>query len=215
MERKITQKLKQKAYQLLVDKIDIEVFESFLYKLVENNEFNSKDLLFDFININYKSNDYRRRLLNLIKDNSSEKELLSLEVYSLCLTLSRSNENEVVLSAINSLSGLNSQTEYQYDILFEFYMLNDNILGDGFYYYSLTNEQVIDRAKLFSEKVISKFNSFKENEDWYGFLNCEIEVKSDDKVLKQNNVIKEVKLDENKSLIRKSIDLFKQALGVG
>lgn len=215
MERKITQKLKQKAYQLLVDKIDIEVFESFLYKLVENNEFNSKDLLFDFININYKSNDYRRRLLNLIKDNSSEKELLSLEVYSLCLTLSRSNEKEVVLSAINSLSGLNSQTEYQYDILFEFYMLNDNILGDGFYYYSLTNEQVIDRAKLFSEKVISKFNSFKENEDWYGFLNCEIEVKSDDKVLKQNNVIKEVKLDENKSLIRKSIDLFKQALGVG
>ncbi|AZJ31655.1 hypothetical protein SAMN05444344_2392 [Tenacibaculum mesophilum] len=214
MERKITQKLKQKAYQLLVDKIDIEVFESFLYKLVENNEFNSKDLLFDFININYKSNDYRRRLLNLIKDNSSEKELLSLEVYSLCLTLSRSNENEVVLSAINSLSGLNSQTEYQYDILFEFYMLNDNILGDGFYYYSLTNEQVIDRAKLFSEKVISKFNSFKENEDWYGFLNCEIEVKNDDKVLKQNNVIKEVKLDENKSLIRKSIDLFKQALGV-
>ncbi|WP_047788789.1 hypothetical protein [Tenacibaculum mesophilum] len=214
MERKITQKLKQKAYQLLVDKIDIEVFESFLYKLVENNEFNSKDLLFDFININYKSNDYRRRLLNLIKDNSSEKELLSLEVYSLCLTLSRSNENEVVLSAINSLSGLNSQTEYQYDILFEFYMLNDNILGDGFYYYSLTNEQAIDRAKLFSEKVISKFNSFKENEDWYGFLNCEIEVKSDDKVLKQNNVIKEVKLDENKSLIRKSIDLFKQALGV-
>lgn len=198
MERKITQKLKQKAYQLLADKIDIEVFESFLYKLVENNEFNSKDLLFDFININYKSNDYRRRLLNLIKDNSSEKELLSLEVYSLCLTLSRSNENEVVLSAINSLSGLNSQTEYQYDILFEFYMLNDNILGDGFYYYSLTNKQVIDRAKLFSEKVISKFNSFKENEDWYGFLNCEIEVKNDDKVLKQNNVIKEVKLDENK-----------------
>ncbi|UTD14328.1 hypothetical protein HER15_02060 [Tenacibaculum mesophilum] len=107
MERKITQKLKQKTYQLLVDKIDIEVFESFLYKLVENNEFNSKDLLFDFININYKSNDYRRRLLNLIKDNSSEKELLNLEVYSLCLTLSRSNENEVVLSAINSLSGLN------------------------------------------------------------------------------------------------------------
>lgn len=107
MKRKITQELKQKTYQLLTDKIDIEVFESFLYKLVEDNEFNSEDLLFDFININYKSNDYRRRLLNLIKNNYSEEELLSLEVYSLCLMLSCSNENEVILSAINSLLGLN------------------------------------------------------------------------------------------------------------
>ncbi|WP_299105203.1 hypothetical protein [uncultured Tenacibaculum sp.] len=213
MEREINQELKQKALKLLTDEIDTKTFERSLYQLVGSKVVNSKTLLFDFININYKEKNHRSKLLNLIESYCSEEELLSLRVYTLCQKLSTSDNQIEILDVVNLLSDLNRQTDYQYDILYEFYMLNDNTLGDGFHYYSLTKEEVASRAKSFSKKVISEFNVYKE-EDWFGFLNCVIEKEEE----KKEQVIKgyslEVKSSENISVFRKIGNLLKGMFGM-
>jgi hypothetical protein len=201
--------LKQKAYQVLIDSLDVAEFEERLYKIVDDNELKSNSLLFDFVNIDYKLDSYKDRLLNIIKSYCSEEELLSLEVYSFCLILSTSKGEKIIFNSINSLSGLNVESDYQYDMLYEFYRLEETILGDEFYYHSLTKEEIIIKAKLFSEKVISKFNFYKEKEDWSGFLNCIIEKEEIESEVKRSSYIP---IKQNESLFSSTINLLKGML---
>ncbi|WP_299158296.1 hypothetical protein [uncultured Tenacibaculum sp.] len=207
----MNQKLKQKAYQVLIDKIDVETFENELYQLVEKNELKSDSLLFDFVSIDFKSDNYEKEIFNLLKNSCSDDELLSFETYFLCLKLSNSEKESIILNLINALSKLYIEKGYEYDLLYEFYKLNDGIQSLDYDYYCLTEEQIISKARLFSEKVITKFNFYKENEDWDEFLNCIIEVEVDKReAIKPSHTL----IKQNESLFSSTINLLKGMLGL-
>ncbi|CAL2089793.1 conserved protein of unknown function [Tenacibaculum sp. 190524A02b] len=209
--KRLEQELKQKAFELLIDKIDVDAFEKYLYQLVEKNEINSESLLFDLVDINYKKSNYKKYLLNLIKDKSGEDELLCYEIYALCLSLSTSINDKETLNLIDNLSKLNIKTDYVYDILMEFYMLNDRMESEWYYYNHLTDEEAITRAKDFSKKVILKFNLYKRTEDWNDFLNCVIKKeKREIKIEKPIVVTKK----QDKSLLSKVLGFLKGIIGI-
>lgn len=207
----MNQELKEKAYRVLIDSLDVTVFEKYLYKLVDENELKSNSLLFDFVNIDYKSGNYNKKVAGFLKDSCTDDELLCLEIYSKSKKILKNTEDTVVLQLVESISKLNVKTEYQYDLLYNFYLLNVGTLPDSYFYYHLTKEEIIIKAKLFSEKVISKFNFYKKNEDWYGFLNCIIEKEETKNDVKISNYIP---IKQNESLFSRTINLFKVMLGI-
>ena len=165
--------LKKKAYQFLISEIDIETFEKFLYQLVEKIELDTKSLLFDIVNINYKSEKSKTELLSLINILYSKEELLSLKVCERCLKITQKEVNEEFYSHIDFLSQQYVENDYEYNIFYSFYRLNDeinNILEIGFSYSIINEDQINKNVKEYSELVIDKFNFYRENEDWLGFL---------------------------------------------
>ncbi|PKH52200.1 hypothetical protein CXF68_16540 [Tenacibaculum sp. Bg11-29] len=209
----VNEELTQKAYQLLIDKIDVDTFEKYLYELVEISQFNSKTLIFDFVNINYKLGNYKKPLFNLLECYCSDEELLSFKIYFSCLNLLSSDTDKFILELISDLSSLWVQNDYELDMLHEFYMLNISMpssFGDD--YYHLSEAEGIAKAIMYSKEVILKFNFFKKSHDWKGFLKCIIEKEEEHK----NNIIKTkyTSIEQSKSLSNKIIDLLKGILGL-
>lgn len=210
-ENRFNQVLKQKAYQVLIDKVEVEAFEKYLYRLVEGGELKTKPLLYDFIDINYKSVNYKKELLSLIEDVCLEKELLSLKIYNLCLSILSFDDSIIIFKSISDLSNLFIESDYQSDLLYEFFCMNNNQISDGFDYYSLNEKQIILRAKSFSEKVIIKFNYFKTNENWNDFLNYKVEEeKKNNHKIANNNTPP----FQNKNAVTKLKSFIKGILGL-
>ncbi len=169
------QDLKEKAYQLLIDKIDVGFFQEYLYELVENTDLGVDSLLFEFVSINYKRKDYQKILYNLMSDRCSEEELLSLKIYSSCININDSEKDDIILASLEDLDNLYVQNGYTNDMLYEFYILNDSFHSTEYNYYDLSKEEVLIETKKHSKKVISKFNFYKGKENWSDFLDCIIE----------------------------------------
>jgi len=204
------QQLKQKTFEFFVDIISIGDFEKYLYKLVENAKLDSNSLLFDLIDINYKSENYKKELLNLIEDICSDEELLSFKIYSLCLSIISSADDNIILKSISDLSDLFIEFEYESSLLYEFFFLNNNQIPDD--YNLLNEEQIIVRAKSYSEKVIAKFNDCKMNESWDDFLYFAIEeeeIKIDNKIIDSY-----IPLTQNENFVTKLMNLIKGILGL-
>lgn len=210
----INQELKEKAYQLLRDKIDVNSFQYYLFGLVEKTELKSDSLLFELVNINYKREDYRKLLLNLLKEYCSDDELLSLNIYVLCSKLCNSKNDKMSLELINNLSSLYIQDNYDLEVLYEFYILSNEIEAFEYTYYNLTQEEIINKAKNYAVKVISKYNFYRDDDDWEGFFNYKIEREV---VIKEpSKKIKYVYIEQqHKSIQKKIIDLLKRVLGLG
>lgn len=208
----MSQELKQTAYQLLIDKITVNEFEQYLFKSVEGEiELQSNSLLFDFVNINYKSGNYKKQLFRFLENFCSEEELLSLKIYSLCMKLLSFEKQNVIIGVINEMSSLFNFNDYDYEILYEFYLLNSMILPDGYNYYHLTKEQVVINAKLYAKEVIIKFNFYKRSEDWYKFLNCSITIKKENA---KKIMISNYTNQKNEGLVWKLSYLIKGILGL-
>ena len=166
----MNQELKQQAYQVLINKIDVKVFEKSLYQLVEETELRSNSLLFNLVCINYKSKKYKKELNNIIKDYCTEEELLSLKIYENSLKAVQSTHWKEIHEIIEYFSNQYFGNEYEYDIFYVFYRLCDelDLLKSG--YNTMTEDLIIKKAKEYSELVIDKFNFYKKNEDWIRFL---------------------------------------------
>ena len=169
----ISKVLKQKAYEVLINKIDIETFEGFIYKLTEKAEFSSNSLLFDIVSINYKSKNSKKELYNLIKKLFTKNELLSLNVYENCLKIIQYENIEEFDNSLKYLSDQYVESNYEYNVFYNFYRLNNEsvfISEIGYSYSEIDKEQIINNTKEYSKIVIDMFNFYKENEDWDNFL---------------------------------------------
>ena len=162
--------LKDKAFKLYLNKISLEEFEDDLYKLVEYNKLKINTFFYDLVVLNYKDLNYRKNLFDLLKKNSLEEEMLSLQIYQKCISIINSKEQKEILLIIDELASLCYETEYNYDALFCFYRLSDGISlkSEGFYF--MPFEDIINEAKLFSKKMVKKFDDFKVGEGWSDFL---------------------------------------------
>lgn len=114
----MNQELKHKAYQLLIDKIDVEDFENFLYKLVDNSEMKNNSLLFDLVTVNYKSNRFKKELFRLIESFCIEEKLIVLEIYRNCLKINKNNNEEEFFKSLENISNIYIDSDYKYDILY-------------------------------------------------------------------------------------------------
>ncbi|MCF2875738.1 MULTISPECIES: hypothetical protein [unclassified Tenacibaculum] len=169
----ISKVLKQKAYEVLINKIDIETFEGFIYKLTEKAEFSSNSLLFDIVSINYKSKNSKKELKSLIKKLFTKNELLSLNVYENCLKIIQYENIEEFDNSLKYLSDQYVESNYEYNVFYNFYRLNNEsvfISEIGYSYSEIDKEQIIKNTKEYSKIVIDMFNFYKENEDWDNFL---------------------------------------------
>lgn len=164
------QELKHKAFQVLIDKIDIITFESYLYQLVQENELKSKSILFDFVNINYRLDNCRKEIFNLIQDHCSEIELLSLKIYEKCLLMCSSDKTVELFSLLDEFTSICIDVDYEYNVIYQFYIMDvqkDSLL-DGF---GIKNEkELIIDVKNYAKKVIDWFNQNKKDENWSKFL---------------------------------------------
>ena len=169
----MSQELKQKAYQVLIDKIDVETFENELYKLIDEKGVNSKSLLFDIVSINYKSKNSKKELQNLIIKLFTKNELLSLNVYENCLKIIEYETNEEFDKALEYLSNQYIESNYEYNVFYNFYRFKNEsvcISEIGYSYSGIDKEQIIKNTKEYSKIVIGMFNVYKEKEDWDNFL---------------------------------------------
>jgi len=177
--------LKHKAYQVLIDKIDVITFEEYLYKKVEEIEdFKSDSILFDFLCIDYKYENYRKEFKNLIEDSFSEEELLSLKIYEECLNISKIDDKKDIYKSLDEFYDLYISYEYNYELLYGFYLLiveKDSIE----YGYSLINEkELLIKIKKHTSKVLERFEFYREKEDWKTFLDEVIYIEPEKKMIK-------------------------------
>jgi len=166
----MNQELKQKAYQLLIDKIDVEGFENFLYKLVDNSEMKNNSLLFDLVTVNYKSNSYRKELFRFIESFCIEEELTILEIYKNCLKLKNKDKGEEFFKSLENISNIYIESDYTFDILYPLYWKNNELesLREGFGFSSI--EKIIKDVEEYSKLVIKEFHIYREEENWFHFL---------------------------------------------
>ena len=127
-------------------------------------------MLFNFVCINYRSGNYKKELANLIKDFCSEDELLSLKMYEKSFVIIHSTEDKEVYSIIEYLSNQYFGNGYEYNIYYVFYRLNDESSQLESGYSEMSEALIIQKAKEYAELVLNKFDSYRENEDWSGFL---------------------------------------------
>ncbi|CAL2057869.1 hypothetical protein [Tenacibaculum sp. 190524A05c] len=167
----MNQELKQKAFELLIDKIDVNTFERYLYQFVKDNELDSKSILFDFIEINYKSERWKKDLENLILDSFPKEELLSYQIYNLCLKISETKNTGVILNSLNELSSLYSEHDFDYDILYNFYIYNarGGLLEIGYHFSE--EEDIISNTTKDVFKVLDLFKMYRYEGNWNRFLN--------------------------------------------
>lgn len=203
-----TQELKQKAYQLLINKIDIMTFERYLFDLVEKTTIKSDSLLFDFVNINYHSVNYKKDFHNIIKDNYSEEELLSFEIYENCWGIIKEDDTKEVLKLLSLLSDIYYRVNAEVIIVYSFYRLN---MYDCFIENEPTYTEEKDIALIAKEiafKIVEIYNVYKESENWSGFLIESIETENEENS-KMYSSIKEGKASEQKGLSSMILDSLK------
>ena len=218
----MNQELKQRAYQLLIDKIDVVVFEQYLYELVERSEMKNNSLLFDFVSINYKKEIYKKVLYNLLKDSCSEEELLSLKIYEYCLRVIETEQGTEVLNSLQSLSDIYFSDLNEINIVYSFYIIN---MYDCYQtgYDSLKDEEAILKTKENATKVLKIFKYYRENENWSQFLSETIEEElieqvPENKIILESKTdkikIKDISVKKDKSLFKKLIDSLKGISGL-
>ncbi len=166
----MNQELKQKVYQLLIDKIDVDSFQEYLFGLVEITELKSDSLLFELVDINYKREEYKKELSNLIKGYFTEDELMSLEIYERCLSLIEIEEEKMFIE-LDELSSLYIRRDFSSELLSNFYMLNVEIDNLEIGYNLLDKEQIIKNTREYARLVIENFKTYKEKKDWNNFMN--------------------------------------------
>ncbi len=209
------EQLIHKAYQVLIDKIDVTSFESYLYKLVEENGLNAKSLLYDFVDINYRVNDYKKHLFNFINKECSEEELDSLRIYEESLKIIEAESDEQIYLGLNFFMDLYVGSFYEYRVIYELYILYYEMEAIENVYSSLTKEGLLKKVKIYSSKVLECFVLYRDNSDWKGFLNATIEVEKEEEKKKINKKpINSYNLAHNESFGTKLKSLIKGILGL-
>lgn len=166
----MNQSLKHKAFKLYLNKVDLELFEKDIYQLAEIYNLQKNKFLYELVVLNYKNGLYKKELYRILEKYSTQIELLSLRVYEKCMSIIESVDKEEIFSLINGLSNLCIEFDYNYDVLFKFYRLDDGISIKKEGFFLISDKEIINEAKTFSRQVIENFNQFKVSENWNAFL---------------------------------------------
>jgi hypothetical protein len=163
-------RLKVKAFQLLYDKLEKKEFEQDLYDFVQVCDLNNNKFIYDLVTINYRSEMYKKEVFSCLKQYCSEMEITSFSAYEQALAIIGSSNASYIFSVLDSFTDLYIKSEYSYATLSKYYFLREelSLIDDG--YGERSEMEVLGEIKKYSRTVIDLFNSYKEKEDWKGFL---------------------------------------------
>lgn len=205
--KKKTQELINRAYQVLIDKIDVKNFEEFIYELVEENELKTKSLLYDLIDINYRSKKYKKELSKLIEKAISEEERISLEIYKKYLAIQNSKGKEEIYILWGGLWELH--WDYTSNEIFEdMYTISEEKMDFMSGYGNLTEVELIQKIKVYSLKILEWFYRCRKEEDWRIFLHGE-----EKEILVESEKIENLE-KEPVSFFTTTLDIIKGILGI-
>jgi hypothetical protein len=170
----IMKEVKEKAIELLLDIISKEHFEVMLYEKVKSEDLIKNKLLFELVNINYRKDFSKDKVLDIYKGEINEKMIIINKVNFYCSKIISSKTNIDIISWFQKAENLFSILD-DYDLMWDFIELSDRL---GFVYLKYEKEEeVLKDIKFFSFNLIDKLEKALTIEDKYKILEDGIDVK--------------------------------------
>lgn len=198
--------LELKIFDVLVGNITIEVFEKWLYqsKFLEER-LKADSLIFEIVNINYRSDDSLKKLKNIADEVFDEKDLLAMKIETNCEKISNTDVNEDIEKYV-----WNIIEDYNFDIepgiYWEFYNLYHSFDGFEFTKYSKRSlDDISLRTKVYAKTVLANLRKCNSIEDKKQVLFSNV-CSKEDVIIEKNTVAKTKKI----SLKNRITSLFKK-----
>ena len=150
------EEVKQKAIELILDIISKEDFEMMLYEKVKTEDLLKNKLLFDFVDINYRKENFKLYLLELLEASIPKEGIIIFKVYLYATLIKDEDDLNEIYKNFNKIYKLfDFDTEYQ--LLWDFYEIETRLELIEIKYEK--EENVIHNLKLLCRKVCVEFSS--------------------------------------------------------
>lgn len=150
------EEVKQKAIELILDIISKEDFEMMLYEKVKTEDLLKNKLLFDFVDINYRKENFKLYLLELLEASIPKEGIIIFKVYLYSTLIKDEDDLNEIYKNFNKIYKLfDFDTEYQ--LLWDFYEIETRLELIEIKYEK--EENVIHNLKLLCRKVCVEFSS--------------------------------------------------------
>jgi hypothetical protein len=150
------EEVKQKAIELILDIISKEDFEMMLYEKVKTEDLLKNKLLFDFVDINYRKENFKLYLLELLEASIPKEVIIIFKVYLYSTLIKDEDDLNEIYKNFNKIYKLfDFDTEYQ--LLWDFYEIETRLELIEIKYEK--EENVIHNLKLLCRKVCVEFSS--------------------------------------------------------
>ena len=117
--------IKQKSIELLLDIITKEIFEEILYEKIMKEESMENKLLFDIVNINYRKEDYKNQLLNILKDFISKEVRILYRVNLYSNKIINSTNDNVIKNNFEKIHNELFDYDKDYGLMWNFYNIQE------------------------------------------------------------------------------------------
>lgn len=155
--------LKLKIFQVLTEKITVLEFENWMYNSEEfMSKINNDSFYFDVISINYKDENWFKKLEQLANKEFTEDFLFLFKIKNSCLEVMKSSNARETYQILSKLL-VNYNFDSDYEIVWKFFNIHDCLeTFNG----SMFNENTLfEEAKFYSKQVIELTKNCIEIED--------------------------------------------------
>lgn len=166
-EIEIMEKIKEKSIDLLLGIISKEDFEMILYEKVKSEDLIKNKLLFDLVNINYRNDNFKVYLLELIQENFPEETIIILKIHHYSTLIKDEDNYDKIYKNFYQIYKL-IDFDKDYQLLWDFYEIQTRLDLVGINYEK--EENVISSLKTLCNRVCIEFKSLKELKDKINFL---------------------------------------------
>jgi len=147
------------SIKVLTNEISLEEFEEEIYSDFYIDRINQDEIIYDVVTVDYKNDYWKKRLNNVIENYLTGEQSLLLRVYFLILQITQLSfkEKEAIFRVVEELSKLCLETNYEYDLLYYFYELSDeiNLIEFG---YSRDSNFIIIEVKNLTRDFLNKYD---------------------------------------------------------
>ncbi len=138
------------AFKVLTQQTSKEEFEEEIYSDFCMDIISQDDLIYAIVTIDYKNDNWQKRLEDVIGNHLTGYPKLLLNIYFMMLQLIQlsSKEKEVIYNVVEKLANLSLKTDFEYDFLNQFYSLNEEIGLEGIGYAREPNFIIVEIKNL-------------------------------------------------------------------
>lgn len=160
--------LEQNIFKVLTDSINVTEFERIIYQEYYVDKMESNEFIAKIIKINYRDENWKNELEKLAFSLLGNAKYLTYLIRNYCLQIIESNDLEKVFNIVSELARLNSEHDYIYGTLMQFYQFVNELDLISCGYGNCTKEELLLEIKFYAK---SYFNVFDLNTDSEKLLN--------------------------------------------
>ncbi|MGH1383795.1 hypothetical protein [Kordia sp.] len=168
--------LKNKVYKVLFEKISEENFKKDIQILTDVYKPKPDSLLYDLTLINNTSDNFKKCLLEVISKYTTKEELISLKIYQECMKIISARDKETVFLHSAKLAEIYNRSKNQYQILFDFQRLNDELSYIKDDLVKTKQEDVYFNLKKSARAITDEYNRYKKKQQWNNFLQTSLNI---------------------------------------